>query len=158
MDTQEVKIINIDTNQEKNEEAENQPKLTADGQEILPYITLHIEPVAKPRMTQKDKWHKRSATDRYWEYKENLKLLCFICRWMPQDELDDITFVIPMPVSWSEKKKNKYDKTPHQSRPDLDNLVKGFKDALMIEDSNVHSYNNIRKVWGRVGQIILKRY
>mgnify|MGYP003624631975 FL=1 len=131
-------------------------QLTADGQKILPYITLNIVPVAKPRMTQSDKWKKRPATTKYWQYKENLKLLCFICRWQPKEDLD-IQFVIPMPISWSGKKKEKYDGQPHKQRPDLDNLVKAFKDALLIEDSHVHTYHNIKKVWGREGQIIVKR-
>jgi len=40
---------------------------------------------------------------------------------------------------------------------DLDNLIKGFKDALLIEDSHIHTYHNMKKVWGREGAIILKR-
>lgn len=138
------------------QENKEEKKLTADGKEILPYITLNINPVAKPRMTQSDKWKKRKATTKYWKFKDDLKLLCFVAQWMPKDDLD-VTFVIPMPISWSEKKKKKMDGEPHKSRPDLDNLIKAFKDALMVEDSNVHTYHNMKKVWGRKGQIILKR-
>jgi len=145
----EVKVIQLEPKKEE-------PTLTADNEEILPYITLKINPVAKPRMTQSDKWKKRPAVVKYWKYKDNLKLLCFLCRWKPSEELD-ITFVIPMPISWSKKKRVKYNDQPHKSRPDLDNLVKAFKDALLEEDSMVHTYENIKKVWGREGQIIVKR-
>ena len=69
----------------------------------------------------------------------------------------DIKFVIPMPTSWSEKKRVEMDGKPHTQRPDLDNLIKAFKDALLIEDSHVHTYHNMKKTWGRNGAIILKR-
>tara|TARA_R110000737_G_scaffold315552_1_gene325584 strand:- start:39 stop:536 length:498 start_codon:yes stop_codon:yes gene_type:complete len=131
-------------------------QLTADGQKVNPDIELNIIPVAKPRMTQSDKWKKRPATDKYWKYKKELNTLCYICRWTPKEVLD-IRFIIPMPISWSKKKKEKYDGQPHKQRPDLDNLVKAFKDALLIEDSHVHTYGNITKKWGRKGQIIVKR-
>ena len=107
-------------------------------------------------MTQRDKWKKRPATDKYWKFKDELKMLCFLCRWQPKEELD-VTFVIPMPTSWSEKKRVQMDGQPHKQRPDLDNLIKAFKDALLEEDSHVHTYDNMKKVWGRKGAIILKR-
>ena len=147
------KVININA---KKEEQPKKQQLTADGKVILPYITLNIVPVAKPRMTQSDKWKKRPATDKYWKFKDDLKMLCFLCRWKPKDDLD-VKFVIPMPISWSKKKRLKMDGQPHKQRPDLDNLIKAFKDALLIEDSHIHTYQNMQKVWGREGQIILKR-
>ena len=97
MSKQETKVIDIDTKKER---------LTADGQSVLPHITLNIVPVAKPRMTQSDKWKKRPVVQKYWKYKDDLKLLCFLCRWQPKDDLD-VKFVLPMPKSWSERKKRK---------------------------------------------------
>jgi Holliday junction resolvase RusA-like endonuclease len=49
----------------------------------------------------------------------------------------DIVFLIPMPFTWSEKKKVKHNKTKVMKRPDLDNLVKAFMDALSVEDGYV---------------------
>ncbi len=49
------KVIDINA---KKEEQPKKPQLTADGQIVQPYITLNIIPVAKPRMTQSDKWKK----------------------------------------------------------------------------------------------------
>lgn len=34
-----------------------------------------ITPIGKPRMTQRDRWHKRPATAAYWAYKEQVRLL-----------------------------------------------------------------------------------
>jgi len=154
-DTQEKTVSKV-INMKPIQVEPKKEQLTADGQKILPYITLNIVPVPKPRMTQSDKWKKRPATDKYWKYKDDLKLLCFICRWTPKEDLD-IKFILPMPRTWSEKKKKKMDGQPHKQKPDLDNLIKAFKDALLIEDSHIHTYQNMQKVWGREGQIMLKR-
>ena len=152
-DEKETKVINLVTNKDTDKPKE---QLTADGQKVLPYITLNIRPVPKPRMTQSDKWNKRPIVEKYKAFKFELQMLCTISQWKPKDDLE-VTFVIPMPTSWSERKKKKMDGKPHQKRPDLDNLVKAFKDSLLVEDSHIHTYNNMRKVWGRNGAIIVKR-
>jgi Holliday junction resolvase RusA-like endonuclease len=149
----EIKVIPLASSDEKPVK-----QLTADGQEIKPYITLNINPVAKPRMTRSDKWKKRKATDKYWKFKKDLKILCYVASWNIQDKQDlEVTFVIPMPLSWSNVKRQKMNGQPHTSRPDLDNLIKAFKDALLDEDSQVHTYGVMKKIWGQKGQIILKR-
>ena len=71
-DTQKELGKVIDINAKKEEQPKKQ-QLTADGQVVLPYITLNIVHVAKPRMTQSDKWKKRPATTKYWKYKDDLK-------------------------------------------------------------------------------------
>jgi len=48
-----------------------------------------------------------------------------------------VTFYIPVPKSWSNKKKKQYHGTFCQSRPDLDNLVKSLMDSLLDEDKYV---------------------
>lgn len=157
-DTEQKEPKVIDLKQSADKDSEPKEQLTADGQKILPYITLNIIPVAKPRMTRSDKWKKRKAVQKYWNFKKDLKLLCFVARWNPEEKEDlEVTFVIPMPISWSKKKKEQMDGQPHKSRPDLDNLIKAFKDALLPEDSHIHSYAKMKKVWGGKGQIILKR-
>jgi Holliday junction resolvase RusA-like endonuclease len=60
-----------------------------------------------------------------------------------------------MPKSWSKKKRNELNGKPHTQRPDLDNLIKAFKDALCEDDSHVHTYYNMRKIWGEDGKIII---
>ena len=50
-----------------------------------------------------------------------------------------ITFFIPVPASWSKKKKKQHHGMLHQSKPDLDNLLKAASDCLVeagiIDDS-----------------------
>ena len=48
-----------------------------------------------------------------------------------------ITFYIPCPESWPQKKKKAHHGKLHQSRPDLDNCFKAFSDALLVEDKYI---------------------
>jgi Holliday junction resolvase RusA-like endonuclease len=57
-----------------------------------------------------------------------------------------ITFVIPVPASWSKKKKKLYHGTFHQSKPDIDNLQKAFLDSLMKEDKQI-AHLEVQKRW-----------
>ncbi len=66
-------------------------------------IMVKINPVAKPRMTQRDKWDKRPCVMKYWAFKEELLLKAG--RFELGDRLD-IKFYIKMPKSWNEKRKN----------------------------------------------------
>lgn len=48
-----------------------------------------------------------------------------------------VTFYFPMPKTWSKKKRKVYHSTPMQSRPDIDNILKGFFDSLVSEDKHI---------------------
>jgi len=66
-----------------------------------------------------------------------------------------VTFVLPMPKSWSKKKKIKMLGKPHQTTPDKDNLEKGLLDAIFKNDSHIWDLR-VTKVWGEVGMIIVE--
>lgn len=70
---------------------------------------------------------------------------------------DSITFVIPMPKSWSKKKKRYMNRIPHQQKPDVDNLLKSLLDAVLPEDCKVWHFREIKKRWGSTGKIIIER-
>ena len=72
------------------------------------------------------------------------------------DDFDTITFVLPMPPSWSKKKKALMDGAFHKQTPDLDNLLKALQDAVLKDDSHIASLK-IRKIWGYAGQIRIER-
>ena len=57
-----------------------------------------------------------------------------------------ITFFIPVPPSWSKKKKALHHGRFHQSKPDIDNLQKAFLDSLMAEDKQV-AHLEVQKRW-----------
>lgn len=105
-------------------------------------------------MTQRDKWKRRPIVVKYIIFKESLKFYAEENCYKVPDELS-LTFVIAMPKSWSKKKRAEMNGKPHQQRPDLDNLIKAFKDALCEDDSHVHTYLEMKKIWGDVGQILV---
>ncbi|EES9562131.1 TPA: RusA family crossover junction endodeoxyribonuclease [Escherichia coli] len=109
-----------------------------------------ITPVSKPRMTQRDRWHKRPATAAYWAFKAEVRLLG-IC--LPESGYH-ITFIIPMPKSWSQKKRAQLNGQAHQQKPDKDNLEKALLDAIFDDDSRVWD-GRVTKLWGEKGQIII---
>jgi Holliday junction resolvase RusA-like endonuclease len=111
---------------------------------------IEINPIGKPRMVRSDAWKRRPAVVRYWNFKDALsghlnafKDPCVI----------GLKFYIPMPKSWSKKKKAEMCYCPHKSKPDLDNLVKAFQDCLYKDDSCVHTYLRTQKVWAYHGAI-----
>ncbi|NIR52908.1 RusA family crossover junction endodeoxyribonuclease [candidate division KSB1 bacterium] len=64
----------------------------------------------------------------------------------------EIIFYLPMPKSWSKKKKSEMDGQPHRQTPDLDNLAKSFLDSVF--DSDAHfSALCLEKYWAKQGGI-----
>lgn len=57
-----------------------------------------------------------------------------------------VTFFIPVPQSWSKKKKKEHHGTFNQSKPDIDNLIKALLDSLMAEDKQI-AHLEIQKRW-----------
>lgn len=56
-----------------------------------------------------------------------------------------VTFYMPVPKSWSQKKKKKHHGFLCQSRPDLDNLLKSFFDSLVSEDKYICQYSACKR-------------
>ena len=108
-------------------------------------INLKIKAVPKPRMTRADTWKKRPCVLNYWAYKDELNEKIKDIDIELKDELF-IEFYMPMPKSWSKKKKEEHYLKPHQQKPDIDNLLKGVMDALFKEDSHVHTVYG-KKTW-----------
>lgn len=107
----------------------------------------YIDPVPKPRMTVSDKWKKRPCVERYWAYKDLLRTFDIQLP-VPYK----ITFYLPMPKSWSKKKKDEHFGQPHLQKPDKDNLEKALLDGLLDEDSHVWS-GWAEKRWAFAGSI-----
>ncbi len=113
--------------------------------------SYHITPIGKPRMTQRDKWSKRLCVVQYWRFKDACKLMNI---YIPLHDAH-VTFILPMPKSWSKQKKKNMDGEPHRSKPDIDNLIKALLDAIFEDDADVWDLR-ATKVWGEEGQIVVK--
>lgn len=114
-------------------------------------VTYPITPVTKPRQTRSDKWKRRPCVLRYRAFAD----MCRLYRVELPERGASIVFVLPMPTSWSKRKRAEMDGQPHRQTPDLDNLVKALSDAVHADDSGIWHYSDIRKVWGITGKIII---
>jgi Holliday junction resolvase RusA-like endonuclease len=106
-----------------------------------------IEPMGKPRMTRRDKWKQRDCVLRYRAFKDSVRASGLV---LPQP--CKVLFTIPMPESWSRKKRVGQDGQPHMAKPDIDNLVKAILDSLYEDDAHVWSVWG-EKRWGTTGSI-----
>ena len=92
-------------------------------------IIIPIIPMGAVRLTQRSLWSPKAR--KYAAYKDAIK-----------DQMDgytlpeelEIEFHLPMPKSWSNKKREASRGGPHKQRPDVDNLCKGFMDAFGVDD------------------------
>jgi Holliday junction resolvase RusA-like endonuclease len=113
-------------------------------------LIYEIVPVAKPRMTRKDKWAQRPSVLKYRAYKDEVRLKIGHLN----INFTKILFAVPMPKSWSKKKKAEMQGKPHEQTPDLDNFLKGLMDALYGDDSHIHTVT-VAKIWDYDGYIMI---
>ena len=115
-----------------------------------------ITPNPKVRMTRRDTWGNqkvRPAVAKWRAFRDRVQELG-----LKVLEGDSVEFVVPMPGSWSAKKRAQMNGTMHRQKPDLDNLLGGLFDAAMPEeDKELAALGGLRKVWGTEGQIRLTR-
>jgi Holliday junction resolvase RusA-like endonuclease len=128
------------------------------------FYLFDIVPVSAPRMTQSDRWktnpehpdinkRQRPAVTRYFAYK---KLLLIQAKQMNYEikAVIDLLFIIPMPNSWSKKKKERMNGLPCKVKPDTDNLTKAVKDTFCKNDSHIWK-ETAEKRWGYKGSLII---
>lgn len=94
-------------------------------------LFIPIVPMGAVRTTQRQKWVDKRA-QRYFTYKQQIALLAKQYIHTPSDKpiLVDIAFYMPIPDSWSKKKKERFNGAVHTSKADIDNLIKGCFDAI----------------------------
>lgn len=111
------------------------------------HVTLHGDPIGKPRMTQADKWRRRPCVLAYRAWADKAR---YAVRAAPSSigfhvdgqfvagiyEVSWIAFVA-MPASWPKKKKEALRGQLHFGKPDRDNIDKAILDALFPDDRGV---------------------
>lgn len=65
---------------------------------------------------------------------------------------DALLFLMPMPKSWSKKRKAEMNGELHTQKPDVDNMTKAVLDSLYDDDSAIHTIC-ARKIWAYEGAI-----
>lgn len=91
---------------------------------------IDIAPMGAVRMTRKGKFKDTHALA-YLSYKDEIgfKLRQMYPEPMKTPVAVNVTFWMPIPTSNSMRQQRAMIGTPHQKRPDIDNLIKGFFDA-----------------------------
>lgn len=128
------------------------------------YLIIDVVPMGAVRMTQSDRWktdpnHKdpnrrqRDAVRRYFEFKNKVVQECNKHNFQLEGCIEAV-FCIPMPESWSDKKKKKMAGLPCKKRPDIDNLTKALMDAVRKEDGDIWKIT-AEKRYSYLGSIIL---
>ena len=111
-----------------------------------------ITPTAYVRQTRADRWKRRPVVLRYRAFRDEVALRI---RELPEDFFH-VVFLLPMPASWSEKKKRDFAGRPHLGKPDKDNLEKGLLDAVYRGRDDAHVWNTAStKLWAYHGAIVI---
>lgn len=111
------------------------------------YYLFNVVPMGAVRMSSSDRWktnpnhpdpnkRQREEVTRYFAYKDQLRQKAKEMNYELGETLE-IIFVLPMPESWSKKKKERMNRMTCKVKPDFDNLEKGFCDALKKQDSQI---------------------
>jgi Holliday junction resolvase RusA-like endonuclease len=139
-----------------------------EGQYVLDhtreFYLFDVIPVGAVRMTKRDrifvnpnhvdpKKRQRPAVTKYFQFKNTLTAQAMemgfgLGKWL------EAVYLVPMPDSWSQKKKDKMNGLPCESKPDTDNITKAIKDALLKDDSAVW-WEKAQKHWAYRGSIII---
>jgi Holliday junction resolvase RusA-like endonuclease len=119
-------------------------------------INIPVEPMGAVRMTQKGKF-KNLRAQRYLSYKSHLQWQAKQQgkgKFFPSGPLEVfIWFTMPIPDSYSKKKKSALIGEYHAKKTDTDNLVKGVFDSLnkiLWQDDNQVSKVTAIKVYGEI--------
>jgi Holliday junction resolvase RusA-like endonuclease len=104
------------------------------GQKV--WIKIGKKGIAKTLKSKPNYVRTRRYILKYFDYKDTLKAMakeqCFI---MPQDAFF-MWYFMPMPKSWTKKKKAEMAFKMHKNKKDCDNIGKGIFDALAPRKSN----------------------
>lgn len=128
------------------------------------FYLFDIVPISAPRMTQSDRWRtnpehedinkrQRPVVTKYFAYKNELVAQAKSMNYEIKPVLD-VLFIMPMPNSWSGKKKERMNGLPCKVKPDTDNLLKAIKDTFCKNDSHIWR-ETAEKRWGHRGSIII---
>jgi Holliday junction resolvase RusA-like endonuclease len=121
---------------------------------------LHITPQTNVRATQGDRIFFRipreklypsglarlKRLEKYNDYKIALRAEARRVNFELPEQGAFIKFFIPMPKSWRKFKRQAMHFKLHQQRKDIDNMIKGFFDGLLVEDKHI-AHIEAAKFW-----------
>ena len=111
-----------------------------------------VTPTPAPRQSQRDAWKPSGPVLRYRAFRDEVTLKIHT---LPEDYFHAI-FLIPMPQSWTKKRKRACNGMKHPQKPDKDNLEKALVDAIYRHGDDSHIWNSsATKLWAWTGGILI---
>lgn len=118
---------------------------------LLEYgMKKHLESIEKGAKfpTNPRQWYNtKRRYHKYIDYKKNVAEEARRVLYMPRTDNFWVKFYLPMPKSWSRKKRNILAWEPHLKTKDTDNLVKGFIDGLFPDQDSIVWDYRATKFW-----------
>jgi Holliday junction resolvase RusA-like endonuclease len=90
---------------------------------------------------------RKKYIERYNQYKEDLRNEASDKNFIIPDHNWSVVFFVPVPKSWTKKKKAQQHLKLHRPRPDIDNFLKALFDPLKTQDSSIAHLNGLEKRW-----------
>ncbi len=113
---------------------------------------LGVTPIPAPRQSRRDKWKPSKAVLAYRAFRDEIG---YKLDELPADFFH-VVFLLPMPASWSDRKKLETVGWPHKGTPDKDNLEKALVDAVYRGRDDSHVWNTAStKLWAYSGAILI---
>jgi len=111
-------------------------------------FTVKIQPMGKPRMTQRDKWKGRDVVQKYMAYKDEVRRQINVPLWKLPEPISFSWWAwFPLPASWSKVRKLRKAGTIHRVKPDRDNVDKALMDILFRFDQRIALTHAQDKFW-----------
>ncbi len=111
-------------------------------------LKIEIDPMGKPRLLR---GQQTRTADRWRAWKTAIRIMAR-GKELPLSKMH-LIFCIPMPKSWSKKKRAEHLGKPHLSKPDLDNCIKALLDALYPKNDSQFWDFRATKLWSSSGRI-----
>lgn len=112
-------------------------------------------PVGKPRMTRRDRWKVRPRVGRYRLFADECRIAAGSSHPRKKLEIPVVAVFVraffAMPDSWSMKRRRVMAGQVHRAKPDLDNVIKSVKDALLEHDEQVGMEGGVKR-WCGLGE------
>jgi len=115
-------------------------------------ILINPQTASRPRVTRKGTFYPKA----YTEFKRDFPRLLGARKLLSGALMMRISFTIPIPKSWTKKKKTEMMGKYHTQTPDIDNLEKAVMDAMngyFYKDDSQIAVMMSYKRWGEVGSI-----
>ena len=128
------------------------------------FYVFDVVPMGAVRMSQSDKWktnpnhpdprkRKRESVVRYHNFKNRILDQAHLMNF-ELGQVFEAVYLMPMPNTWSIKKKREMVGLPNKVRPDTDNITKAIKDTLRKEDGDIWC-EKAEKRWAYLGSILI---